>query len=146
MKWSPWVSAAGSGIMKKLHAKVSRLKLQVCCKENVEDRDLLDKMVLLEMKWKGPKAGGVLAPFYRKSTCQRNYTGRRRFLRKGEPIEWDEEFESVCNFSASKDGSFGSWKVSFNILNVSFYLLSKSYCCFRRSNASEFILVMHAYG
>lgn len=120
MKWSPWVAAEG---MKKLQVKVSKLKLQVLCREEVEDdRVIGDKIVVIEIKWRsGPKAG-VLAPFYRKSTCQRNYTaGRRRSLRNlCEPLEWDEEFESVRNFSISKDGgSFGPWNLTFNVLHVS---------------------------
>ncbi|KAG6706506.1 uncharacterized protein LOC122314827 isoform X1 [Carya illinoinensis] len=115
MKWSPWVATGG---MKKLQVKVSQLKLQVLCKEEVKDAAPMsgDKIVMIEIKWRsGPKAG-VLAPFYRTSTCQRNYTGHRSLRKLCEPLEWDDEFESVRNFAISKDGSFGPWNLAFNVL------------------------------
>lgn len=119
MKWSPpWMA---TGVMKKLQVKVSQLKLQVLCKEKVEDAAHMigDKIVVIEIKWRsGPKAG-VLAPFYRMSTFQRNYTGHRSLRKLCEPLEWDDEFESVRNFSISKDGSFGPWNLTFNVLYVS---------------------------
>ncbi|XP_041019930.1 uncharacterized protein LOC121261569 isoform X1 [Juglans microcarpa x Juglans regia] len=115
MKWSPWVATGG---MKKLQVKVSQLKLQVLCKEEVEDAAHMigDKIVVIEIKWRsGPKAG-VLAPFNRMSTCQRNYTGHRSLRKLCEPLEWDDEFESVRNLSISKEGSFGPWNLTFNVL------------------------------
>lgn len=122
--WSPWMGA-GSGA-KKLHVKLKRLKLEVISKEKVEN----GKIVAAEIKWKGPNSGALL-PFYRTSTCQRNHT-RQRSLRRGKSVQWDEEFECVCNFSVSKDGSLGPWIVTFNVLYVSFFFslnFLRSYWC-----------------
>lgn len=120
MKWSPWMGG-GTGETKKLHVKLKQLKVEMVCKEKVEDDHKRDrKIVMVEIKWRsGPKAG-VLVPFYRTSTYQRNYT-RQRCLRRRKSVEWDDEFESLCNFSVSKDGSLGPWNVTFNVLYVSFF-------------------------
>lgn len=105
--------------------KVNQLKLEGFCEKKVEDDggdgdddDDDKKIVVIAMKWKGPKAGLGLVPFpfYRTSTRQRDYTNQRCSSNKGQPIEWDDEFESVCSFSISKDGSFGHWEVTFNVL------------------------------
>ncbi|XP_023922843.2 uncharacterized protein LOC112034262 [Quercus suber] len=120
MKWSPWAA----GVVKRLHVKVNQLKLEGFCEQKVEDDggdgddDDDKKIVVIAMKWKGPKAGLGLVPFpfYRTSTRQRDYTNQRCSSTKGQPIEWDVEFESVCSFSISKDGSFGHWEVTFNVL------------------------------
>jgi hypothetical protein len=120
MKWSPRMGARGT---KKLHVKVNQLKLEVIWKGKVED----DKIVVAEMKWRGPPKPGVLAPFYRTSTCQRNYTGER-CLGRGKPVQWNSEFDSVCSFSVSNDGSLGPWNVSFKVLHVSFFFFSFLRC------------------
>lgn len=126
MKWSPWAA----GAVKRLHVKVSQLKLEGFCEQKVEDDvrgdgdgDEDDKIVVIAMKWKGPKAGLGLVPFpfYRTSTRQRDYTNQRCSSNKGQPIVWDDEFECVCSFSISKDGSFGHWEVTFNVLYVSLF-------------------------
>ncbi|XP_030951386.1 uncharacterized protein LOC115974944 isoform X1 [Quercus lobata] len=117
MKWSPWAA----GVVKRLHVKVNQFKLEGFCEQKVEDDggdgdEDDDKIVVIAMKWKGPKAGLGLVPFYRTSTRQRDYTNQRCSSNKGQPIEWDDEFESVCSFSISKDGSFGPWDVTFDVL------------------------------
>lgn len=126
MKWSPWAA----GVVKRLHVKVSQLKLEGFCEQKVEDDvrgdgdgDEDDKIVVIAMKWKGPKAGLGLVPFpfYRTSTRQRDYTNQRCSSNKGQPIVWDDEFECVCSFSISKDGTFGHWEVTFNVLYVSLF-------------------------
>ncbi len=114
-KWSPWAA----GVTKRLQVKVKQLKLEGLCKENIED-DEGDKVVVIVMKWKGPKAMLVPIPFFGTSTCQRDYTSQS-CLRKGEPTEWEDEFESVCNFTIFKDGSFAPWDVTFNVLYVSLF-------------------------
>jgi hypothetical protein len=45
----------------------------------------------------------------------------QRCLRKGETIEWEDEFESVSNFTIFKEGSFGPWDVTFKVLYVSLF-------------------------
>ncbi|KAK3212068.1 hypothetical protein Dsin_016774 [Dipteronia sinensis] len=108
--------------MRRFNVKVKPLKLEGFCKEKVvEDENGKDqKTIVVQMKWNGPKS--MFVPFYRSSSSKRHRrscsTGQR-FLRNGEEsVEWDDdEFESVCDFSiVSKDGSFGSWVVSFTVL------------------------------
>lgn len=109
--------------------KVNQFKLEGFCEQKVEDDgadgdgEEDDKIVVIGMKWKGPKAGLGLVPFpfYRTSTRQRDFTNQRCSSNKGQPIEWDDEFESVCSFSISKDGSFGHWEVTFYVLYVSLF-------------------------
>lgn len=110
-KW-PWLP----GPTKRLHVKVKPLKLEGFYTEFEKERER--NVIVLKMKWKGPKSG--LAPFCRASTCQRNYSSPK-FSREGGQVEWDNEFESICNFwVGSKDKSFSPWDVSFNVLYVSF--------------------------
>lgn len=109
VKWSPWPAAEES---KKLQVKVNHVRLEGFFKEKLEESR--EKIVAIEVRWKGPKAG--LVSFYRTPTRQKNYTSHR-FLRKGgEAVEWDEEFESLCDFSVAKGGSFRPWNVTFNVL------------------------------
>ncbi|KAK4854282.1 hypothetical protein QYF36_021517 [Acer negundo] len=106
---------------RRFNVKVKPLKLEGFCKEKVEDENGKDqKTIVVQMKLNGPKS--VFVPFYRSSSSKRHRrscsTGQR-FLRNGEEsVVWDDdEFESVCDFSiVSKDGSFGSWVVSFRVL------------------------------
>ncbi|KAK1550391.1 hypothetical protein Q3G72_018301 [Acer saccharum] len=112
---------ASSTRRRRFNVKVKPLKLEGFCKEKVEDENGKDqKTIVIQMKWNGPKS--VFVPFYRSSSSKRHRrscsTGQR-FLRNGEEsVVWDDdEFESVCDFSiVSKDGSFGSWVVSFTVL------------------------------
>ncbi|KAH7574121.1 hypothetical protein JRO89_XS03G0254800 [Xanthoceras sorbifolium] len=113
------------GSTRRFNVKVKPLKLEgFFCKEKVEDEDHdhggKEKTIVVQMKWNGPKS--VFVPFYLSSSSKRHRrscsTGQR-FLRNGEEsVEWDDdEFESICDFSiVSKDGSFGSWVVSFTVL------------------------------
>ncbi|KAF5743323.1 hypothetical protein HS088_TW09G01390 [Tripterygium wilfordii] len=99
---------------KQLHVKVKPLKLEGFFNKVDDGRE---RKVKLEMKWRGPNSNGLVS-FYRNSTCRRNYS-TERLVKKDEPIEWDDEFESVCNFwvSSSKDNCLlGSWAVSFHVL------------------------------
>lgn len=124
MKWSPWRSTGAGGggggaEKKKLVVKVSQLKLLgFQTRENVEDER--EKLVAIEVKWKGPNkpvGGLLLAPFYRN---RRDYTGRRDLIGGEYSVEWDDEFERLCYFSPNDVGSFGSWDLGFSLLYVSF--------------------------
>ncbi|KDP33589.1 hypothetical protein JCGZ_07160 [Jatropha curcas] len=112
-KLSSWLP----GSTKKLHVKVKPLKLEgVVIGEETEDIGK-ERIVAVEMEWKGPKSR--LVPFYRVTKWPKNYSSHKFLKKGGEPIEWNEEFENICNFSiASKDDtkSFGSWAVSFKVI------------------------------
>ncbi|KAJ8751728.1 hypothetical protein K2173_025901 [Erythroxylum novogranatense] len=98
---------------RKLRVKVSPLKLEGICREMVGDGER-ERVVVLKMKWKGPKTS--LVPFQRASKTQINYS-REMLLREGESIHWDDEFERICSFpTASREDSSAPWNVSFDVL------------------------------
>ncbi|KAJ0031773.1 hypothetical protein Pint_12397 [Pistacia integerrima] len=109
MKWS---ARPMSGATKRFNVKVKLLKLDGFCADETE------KTMIVETKWKGPKS--VFAPFYLPSSSKlRRSRTSQKLLNKGESIvEWDDEFENICDFSVvSKDGSYGPWNVSFKVLS-----------------------------
>ncbi|KAJ0091085.1 hypothetical protein Patl1_12466 [Pistacia atlantica] len=109
MKWS---ARPMSEATKRFNVKVKPLKLDGFCADETE------KTMIVETKWKGPKS--VFAPFYLPSSSKlRRSRTSKKLLSKGESIvEWDDEFENICDFSVvSKDGSYGPWNVSFKVLS-----------------------------
>ncbi|KAL9442982.1 hypothetical protein AB3S75_016358 [Citrus x aurantiifolia] len=105
--WSQRPPAVGT---KRFHVKVKPLKLEGFCK----DDDEIEKSMIVQMKWNGPKSSFV--PFYRSKQI-RNSTSERIFKNGDVSVEWDDEFESICDFSVvSKDGSLCPWHVSFSVL------------------------------
>ncbi|XVE97421.1 hypothetical protein REPUB_Repub03eG0017900 [Reevesia pubescens] len=110
MKWPP------RSPMKRLNVKVKPLKLEGLSGNEEEDEGDNKKMVLVEIVWKGPKSG--LVPFYKSSSRHKKNRSSERIVRNGKSIEWDDEIESLCDFSVvSKDRSSGSWDVLFNVLH-----------------------------
>ncbi|XWS70435.1 hypothetical protein CRYUN_Cryun03dG0048000 [Craigia yunnanensis] len=102
--------------MKRLHVKVKPLKLEGLSRNEEENEGVNKKIVLVEMVWKGPKYG--LVPFYKSSSKHKTNRSCERILGNGKSIEWDDEFESLCDFSVvSKDRTSGSWDVLFNVLH-----------------------------
>lgn len=100
--------------------KVNQLKLQGFPCENERDKTLF-----IEVKWKGSKKNGgpsgvLMAPFYGRSRCQKNCTSNG-FFSKGEIVEWDDEFQSLCSFVSKQSAriSFGPWDLTFTLLHVS---------------------------
>lgn len=77
----------------------------------------------VEIKWKGPK---LALSSLRRTAVKRNYTREVEVEVEGEQrqengvVEWDEEFQSLCNLSAYKDNVFHPWEISFSVFNVSF--------------------------
>ncbi|KAM5564483.1 hypothetical protein ABKV19_018857 [Rosa sericea] len=113
MKWSPWPG----GSTRRFHVKVNQLKLYGFSCENEREKTLL-----IEVKWKGSKkhggpSGMLMAPFYGRSRCQKNYTGKG-FIGNGEIVEWDDEFQSLCNFGSKQSGGcFSPWDLTFTLLH-----------------------------
>ncbi|XP_002515509.2 uncharacterized protein LOC8259447 [Ricinus communis] len=119
---STWLSAAGRRTTKKLHVKVKPLKLEGVNNGGTGDDHEKKRMVVIEMKWKGPNYNKsmLFLPFQKGflNKCQKNYSSHR-YLKNGDDIEWDEEFENVCSFlmgSEDNKNCFRSWHVSFKIL------------------------------
>ncbi|XP_057957477.1 uncharacterized protein LOC131150641 [Malania oleifera] len=110
IKWSRRPSAPAPP--KRFLVKVKPWKL-----EGLDMEEDVVKMVAIETRWKGPKSG-LLVPFHRPSKTPRDISSIR--IARGESIEWDEEFQSICDFSVfSKDKfSFSPWEVSFKIIHV----------------------------
>ncbi|KAJ8564927.1 hypothetical protein K7X08_001387 [Anisodus acutangulus] len=117
MKWRPWPPLLSS---KKFEAKISvnylkgfnfLLNKQV----GVQDFDRLR----VEIKWKGSSKGSSLnlSSLTRRSV-KKNCT-KDECLKEDEGIvEWNEEFQCVCNFSGCKDGGvFHPWEVAFTVFN-----------------------------
>ncbi|OMO61657.1 hypothetical protein CCACVL1_23334 [Corchorus capsularis] len=114
-----WTSSPRSPL-KRLHVKVKPLKLEGLSRRIDEDEEEDDKkMVMVEIVWKGPaKSAGLMVPLFKSSSKHKRNRSSERILRNnGESIEWDDEFESLCEFSVmSKDRGCGSWDVSLNVL------------------------------
>ncbi|GAB4836212.1 hypothetical protein Ancab_001127 [Ancistrocladus abbreviatus] len=109
IKWRPWPPPQS----KRFEATVvvhSVKGLQLVEEENKGlslDGGLARLMV--EIKWKGSRINGLRALRRR---GKRNYT-REEGLRDDGCVQWNEEFRTVCAFSASKDGIFQPWEVVF---------------------------------
>ncbi|KAF8400628.1 hypothetical protein HHK36_013927 [Tetracentron sinense] len=112
MKWSPWPPVPPA---RKFQVKVRLMKLEgFDGYEEEEEEEGEKKVVVVEMKWKDSKMGLVKSG--RTSKRQRISSGER-IVRRGETIEFDDEFESVCSFSIlQKDNSFNPLDVSFDLL------------------------------
>ncbi|XP_043700243.1 uncharacterized protein LOC122650952 [Telopea speciosissima] len=117
MKWSS-SSSSSSSDSKKFQVKVKPLKLQGligCCDQKLEEKEKTEKVIVLEMKWRGPKAG--LVPL-RQHSSNRRYVSKPVVVKQGEVFQWDDIFESVCNLSMKENSnSFNSWDMSFNLLH-----------------------------
>ncbi|OUZ99884.1 EEIG1/EHBP1 N-terminal domain [Macleaya cordata] len=115
MKWSPWPPVSNS---KKFQVKVKPLKLQGCnFNGGFEENEDQKEVVVVEMKWKGPKVAGLASALRRSANSGKNISAERIILH-GFDIEFDDEFETVCNFSVfPKDNSLIPFDVSFNLLH-----------------------------
>ncbi|XP_073124246.1 uncharacterized protein [Henckelia pumila] len=71
----------------------------------------------VEIKWKGSK-GNALTSLRRRSV-RRNFTREEEEEDDDGVVEWNEEFQSVCNLSVCKDGVFHPWELSFTVFNGS---------------------------
>ncbi|XP_010254435.1 PREDICTED: uncharacterized protein LOC104595407 [Nelumbo nucifera] len=113
VKWAPWMSSAS----KKFQVKVKSMKLEGF---NAHDEEEMkgEKVVAVKIRWKTPKAGLVPLPRLSSSKHRRRHVSTERSVRRGEVIEWDDEFENVCSFSmfCKDNSSFNPWDVSFNLL------------------------------
>ncbi|KAJ8574168.1 hypothetical protein K7X08_025973 [Anisodus acutangulus] len=109
MKWRPWPPL----ISKKFEVKIFVNKL-----ENLVVNDLASSGgVAVEIRWKGPPK--IALSSFRK-TVKRNCT-KEEGVKNGPNgviyVEWDEEFQSLCNLSGYKDNVFHPWEIAFTVLN-----------------------------
>ncbi|KAI8569088.1 hypothetical protein RHMOL_Rhmol02G0251500 [Rhododendron molle] len=117
MKWSPWppLSAAAA---KKFLVKAKQIKLQGFVDDGADD-DRREKVMAVEMKWKGGPKHGLVPLIHRPSSKRRRkHVSGQTLVKQGEPIDWDDdEFDNTCSFSTvAKENTFGPWEVSFTLL------------------------------
>lgn len=93
-----------------------KVRLQVKRVEGVraEMEPDVERKVIAEVRWKGPKV--TLSSLRR--TVKKNRT-REEEVGDGGVVEWNEEFESVCTLTPNKENAFYPWEVAINVLNVS---------------------------
>ncbi|XP_071734675.1 uncharacterized protein [Rutidosis leptorrhynchoides] len=102
MKWRPWPPISA----KKFEAKITIKHLQ----------GLIDAEKLgVEVNWKGSNKSNNPLNFKRQSV-RRNVT-KEGSLKDDGIIEWNEEFVTVCNLMALKDGGFHLWEVAFMVFD-----------------------------
>lgn len=111
MKWRPWPPL----ISKKFEVKIFVGKLENLVHEVASA--VGGGGVAVEIRWKGPPK--IALSSFRK-TVKRNCT-REEGVKNGPDgavlVEWDEEFQSLCNLSGYKDNVFHPWEIAFTVLN-----------------------------
>ncbi|XP_073032585.1 uncharacterized protein [Primulina eburnea] len=111
MRWRPWPPL----ISRKYEVKLIVQRLEGC-DWVYEGAEKDNGGLAVEIRWKGPKIS--LGSFRR--TVKRNFT-RAEAVKQGQNggvlVEWDEEFQNVCNFSGYKDSVFHPWEINFTVLH-----------------------------
>lgn len=112
MRWRPWPPP----LSRKYEVRLIVRSLNGC--------DLLaDKgsRLTVEIKWKGPK---LTLGSLRRTPVARNFTKEADLVAGdgGAAVNWDEEFQTLCNLNAYKDNVFHPWEIAFTVFNVSSFL------------------------
>ncbi|KAM7257921.1 hypothetical protein ACFE04_013662 [Oxalis oulophora] len=103
--------------MNAITKNVYRVKLKPCKLERVYMVDEDRKSMQVKIKWIGDHNSSLIKLPYKK-TC---YTSKSVLASSNNNnsydyfVQWDDEFEKVCDFSIGKDGCFRSWDVSFDV-------------------------------
>lgn len=114
MRWRPWPPL----VTKKYDVRLVVRRLEGCCNDLVREGSGELGKLTVEIKWKGPK---MALSSLRRPAVKRNFTREvDASLVQNGVVDWDEEFQSVCSFSAYKDNVFHPWEITFTVLNVSF--------------------------
>ncbi|KAK4359881.1 hypothetical protein RND71_022110 [Anisodus tanguticus] len=102
MRWRPWPELSS----KKFEAKIT-----VDCLKGLNFSQDFQRLAV-EIKWKGSKGNNplTLSSLKRKS-LKKNFT-KEESLKDDGIVHWNEEFQSLCNFSVSKENSFHPWEVT----------------------------------
>ncbi|KAJ7971695.1 EEIG1/EHBP1 N-terminal domain containing protein [Quillaja saponaria] len=74
------------------------------------------RRLTVEIRWKGPK---LALSSLRRTAVKRNFTREVDMdaVAQNGVVEWDEEFQSLCNLSAYKDNVFHPWEIAFTVIN-----------------------------
>lgn len=123
MRW-PWPPQ----LSKKFEVKIVLRRLEEFHIGNFDGEKPVEVAKLsVEIRWKGPKF--ALSTFRR--SVKRNFTKEEEVRSDDGVVEWNEDFQSVCNLSAYKENVFHPWEIAFTVLNVSLILLKAPlFLCF----------------
>ncbi|XP_016503037.1 uncharacterized protein LOC107821143 [Nicotiana tabacum] len=109
MKWRPWPPLSS----KKFEAKIT-----VNCLKGLKFSPDFQRLAV-EIKWKGSKGNNSLSlSSLKRKSVKKNFTKEESLKDDDGVVHWNEEFQSLCNFSLSKDSEFHPWEVSFTVFNV----------------------------
>ncbi|KAL3520926.1 hypothetical protein ACH5RR_019075 [Cinchona calisaya] len=109
MKWRPWPPLS----TKKFEAKIIINQLKGLKVSSLSENSQDFSRLAVEIKWKGSK-GNAFSSLRR--SVKRNFT-KEESLREDGIVEWNEEFQSLCNFAVHKDGVFYPWEVVFTVFS-----------------------------
>ena len=111
MRWRPWPP---------IFSKKFEVRLVVRRIEGVVEGE---RVLMAEVRWKGPKLGlGAL-----RRTVKRNCTREEEIKEGDRSVEWNEEFDSICSLTFHKENAFHPWEIEIRVFNVSF-LVSDLWC------------------
>ncbi|KAH0971800.1 hypothetical protein GBA52_023956 [Prunus armeniaca] len=117
MRWRPWPPLT----TKKYEVRlvVRRLEGWDLVREAAGGADPLEKedKWTAEIMWKGSKVKVGALSSLRRAIVKRNFTREVEASSENGVIQWDEEFHSVCSFSAYKDNVFHPWEIVFTVFN-----------------------------
>ncbi|KAA8516821.1 hypothetical protein F0562_017069 [Nyssa sinensis] len=109
MRWRPWPPL----LSKKFEVRLVVRRLDGYNPVHAEpEKERGVAGLAVEIRWKGPKI--ALSSFRR--TVKRNFT-KEEVVGPNGVVEWEEEFQSVCNLSGYKDNVFHPWEIAFTVLN-----------------------------
>ncbi|KAD5961726.1 hypothetical protein E3N88_13199 [Mikania micrantha] len=111
IKWRPWPPL----LSKKFKVKLVVKKMEGGYCDPVHADPEKNNHRAVEIKWKGPKI--TLSSFRR--TVKRNFTREEKVVDPNGVVQWDEEFQTICTLSGSKDNAFNPWEIGFTVLNGS---------------------------
>ncbi|KAL3838142.1 hypothetical protein ACJIZ3_022733 [Penstemon smallii] len=107
MKWRPWPPFSS----RKFDAKITLHQLRGLQLSSSQLQN--SSKLAVEIKWKGSKGIGLSSL---RRSVRKNLTKEESLTEDG-VVEWNEEFQSTCSFSAYKEGVFHPWEVSFTVFN-----------------------------
>lgn len=112
MRWRPWPPL----VSRKYQVRLVVRKLLGC--DLLRESAPNGSRFTVEVKWKGPRStlGSLLL-----NSAARNFTGEADVVVDGggaAVVNWDEEFQSMCNLTAYKDNVFHPWEIAFTLFNV----------------------------
>ncbi|ONH95843.1 hypothetical protein PRUPE_7G091900 [Prunus persica] len=117
MRWRPWPPLTTKKY--EVGLVVRRLEGWDLVREAAGGAEPLEKedKWTAEIMWKGSKVKVGALSSLRRAIVKRNFTREVEASSENGVIQWDEEFHSVCSFSAYKDNVFHPWEIVFTVFN-----------------------------